>query len=178
MQQHSSRAMIPAPVVPSPAQPVRGKGQIARGGGMDCLSPYHVILDCHAKSVTLVIPGLPQLEWKGIPGHSTNMVISYVKARRMVEKGYLAYLAHIHDFSADVPSMDSVPVVREFPDVFPANLQRIPPDRDIDFCIDLAPGTQSISFPPYRMAPPELKELKVQLQDLLDQGFIRLSVSP
>ncbi|XP_070044551.1 uncharacterized protein, partial [Nicotiana tomentosiformis] len=130
--------------------------------GMDWLSPYHAILDYHAKTVTLVMPG----------------VISYMKARRMVEKGCLAYLAYIRDPNADVPSMDSVPVVREFLEVFPADLSGMPPDRDIDFCIDLAPGTQPISIPPYRMAPPELKELKEQLQDLLDQGFIRPSVSP
>lgn len=54
----------------------------------------------------------------------------------------------------------------------------MPPDRDSDFYIDLAPGTQPIFIPPYRMAPPELKELKEQLQDLLDKGFIKPSVSP
>jgi len=128
--------------------------------------------------MTLAMPGLPRLEWKETPGHSASKVISYMKARRMVEKGCLTYLAYIRDPSADVPSMDSVPVVREFSEVFPADLPVMPPDRDIDFCIDLAPGTQPISIPPYRMAPPELKELKEQLQDLLDQGFIRPSVSP
>ena len=54
----------------------------------------------------------------------------------------------------------------------------LPPDRDIDFCIDVEPGTRPISIPPYRMAPAELKELKEQLQDLLSKGFIRPSVSP
>ncbi|XP_070035924.1 uncharacterized protein, partial [Nicotiana tomentosiformis] len=130
--------------------------------GMDWLSPYHAILDYHAKTVTLAMSG----------------VISYMKARRMVEKGCLTYLAYIRDPSADVPSMDSVPVVREFSEVFPADLPVMPPDRDIDFCIDLALGTQPISIPPYRMAPLELKELKEQLQALLDQGFIRPNVSP
>ncbi|XP_070037272.1 uncharacterized protein [Nicotiana tomentosiformis] len=136
--------------------------------GMDVLSPYHAILDCHAKMVTLAISGLPQLEWKGIPGHYTSRVISYMKARRMVEKGCLAYLAHIRDSSADVPSIVSVPIVCEFPDIFPADLSGMPPDRDIDFCIDLGPGTQPIYIPPYRMALPELKEWKEQLQDLLN----------
>ena len=79
------------------------------------MSPYHAILDCHAKTVTLAMPGLPRLEWKGTLGHSTSRVISYMKARRMAEKGCLAYLAYIGDPSANVPSMDSVPVVREFP---------------------------------------------------------------
>ena len=54
----------------------------------------------------------------------------------------------------------------------------MPPDRDIDFCIDLEPGTRPISIPPYRMAPAELRELKAQLQELLSKGFIRPSASP
>ncbi|XP_070057797.1 uncharacterized protein [Nicotiana tomentosiformis] len=145
--------------------------------GMDWLSPYHALLDCHPKAVTLAMPELSRLEWKGTLSQSISKVISYVKARHRVEKGRLAYLAYIRDPSAGIPSLDSVPVVREFQDVFPADLSGMPPERDIEFCIDLALGTQPISIPPYRMAPPELKILKEQLQDLLDQGFIRPSVS-
>ncbi|XP_070037233.1 uncharacterized protein [Nicotiana tomentosiformis] len=136
--------------------------------GMDWLSPYHAILDCHAKTMTLALPGLPRLEWRGTLGHSTSRVISYVKARHMVEKGCLAYLVYVSDSSAEVPSMYSVPVVREFPEVFPADLPGVPPYKDIDFCIDLA-RAQPISIPPHRMDPPELKELKEQLQDLIDK---------
>ncbi|XP_070031845.1 uncharacterized protein [Nicotiana tomentosiformis] len=84
--------------------------------GMDWLSPYHDVLDCHAKMMTLAMPELPRIEWEGTLGHSTSRVISYVKARRMVEKGCLAYLAHIRNSSTNVPPMDSVPVVHEFPD--------------------------------------------------------------
>ncbi|XP_070004132.1 uncharacterized protein [Nicotiana sylvestris] len=146
--------------------------------GMDWLSPYYAILDCHAKTVTLALPGMHRLEWRGTPGHSTRSVISYVKAWRMVEKGCLAYLAYVRDFSADIPSIDSMPVVREFPDVFPSDLPGMPPDRDIDFCIDLVPGALPISIPSYHMEPPELKELKEQLQDLFEKGFIRPNVSP
>ena len=54
----------------------------------------------------------------------------------------------------------------------------MPPDRDIDFCIDLEPGTRPISIPPYRMSPAELRELKAKLQELLSKGFIRPSASP
>ncbi|XP_070008780.1 uncharacterized protein [Nicotiana sylvestris] len=90
--------------------------------GMDWLSPYHAILDCHAKTVTLALPGLPRLEWRGTPGYSTHSVISYVMAQRMVEKGCLAYLAYVRDSSAEVPSIDFVPVVCEFPEVFPLDL--------------------------------------------------------
>ncbi|XP_070034688.1 uncharacterized protein [Nicotiana tomentosiformis] len=146
--------------------------------GMNWLSQYHSILDCHAKIVTFSMPGLPQFEWRGTLGHSTSKVILYVEARRMVEKGCLAYLAYIRDSSAEVPHMDSVMVVREFPEVFPTNLTGMPFDRDIDIFIDLVLGTKPISIPLYHMAPFELKELKEQLQDFLEKGFIRPSVSP
>ena len=62
--------------------------------------------------------------------------------------------------------------------MFTADLPGMPPDRDIDFCIDLEPGTRPISIPPYIMAPTELRELKAQLQELLGKGFIRPSASP
>ena len=65
----------------------------------------------------------------------------------------MAYLAYVRDTTAETPAIDSVPVVREFPDVFPSDLPGMPPDRDIDFCIDLAPDTQPISVPLYLMAP-------------------------
>ena len=80
--------------------------------------------------------------------------------------------------SREGPSVDSVLVVREYADVFPTDLPSLPPERDIDFAIDLEPGTRPISIPPYRMAPAELTELSVQLKDLLEKGFIRPSVSP
>src|SRR5579859_7643324 len=74
--------------------------------------------------------------------------------------------------------LESIPVVREYPDVFPSDLPGMPPDRAVEFIIELQPDTAPISKRPYRMAPPELAELKVQLQELLDQGFIRPSSSP
>ncbi|XP_070025077.1 uncharacterized protein [Nicotiana sylvestris] len=103
--------------------------------GMDWLSPYHAILDCHAKTVNLALLGLPRLEWRGTPNHFVSRVVSYMKARRMVEKRCLAYLAYVHDSSVEVPSMDFVPVVWEFPKVFPADLLEMPCDRDIDFAL-------------------------------------------
>ncbi|XP_070058141.1 uncharacterized protein [Nicotiana tomentosiformis] len=113
--------------------------------GMDWLSPSHAILDYRAKSVTLSVTGLPPLEWRETLVHSTSKVISYVKARRMVEKGCLAYLAYIHAPSAEVPCTDSVPIVCEFLEVFPTDLLGIPPDRDIDFFIDLLQGAKVFS---------------------------------
>ena len=105
-------------------------------------------------------------------------IISFLRAKKMVSKGCLAFLAYLKDDITQVPSIESVSVVREFLDVFSADIPGMPPDRDIDFCIDLEPGTRPISIPPYRMAPAELRELKAQLQELLRKGFIRPSASP
>ena len=71
-----------------------------------------------------------------------------------------------------------IPVVCEYPDVFPDELPGMPPDRDVEFAIELQPGTAPISRGPYRMPPNELAELKKQLQELLDKGYIRPSTSP
>ncbi|XP_070003258.1 uncharacterized protein [Nicotiana sylvestris] len=68
--------------------------------GMDWLSPYHAVLDCYAKTVTLAVPGLPRLEWKGSTVDTSSRVISFLKARQMVEKGFLAYLAYVRDTTA------------------------------------------------------------------------------
>jgi hypothetical protein len=74
--------------------------------------------------------------------------------------------------------LKKIPVVCEHADVFPDELPGIPPDWDIEFAIELQPGTTPISKRPYRMPPAELAELKKQLQELLDKGFIRPSTSP
>ena len=63
--------------------------------GMDWLSSYHAILDCHAKTITLSIPGNPIVEWRGTFSHPSKGVISFLKARQLVQRGCLAYLAHI-----------------------------------------------------------------------------------
>ncbi|XP_070057183.1 uncharacterized protein [Nicotiana tomentosiformis] len=86
-------------------------------------------------------------------------------------------LAFVRDVGADIPTIESVSIVRDFPYVFPANLSDMPPDRDIDFGIELVPSTQPISIPPYRMALGKLKELKEPLQELLYKRFIRPNVS-
>ncbi|XP_070015585.1 uncharacterized protein [Nicotiana sylvestris] len=146
--------------------------------GMDWLLPHYATLDCHIKIVTLAMPGVSRVEWRGTLDHTPCRVVSFPKAQRMVSKGYDAYLTYVIEVSVDTPIVDSVLVVWDFPDVFATDLRGMPPDRDIGFSIDLLPGTQPISIPPYRMAPPKLKELKKLLQDLLDKGFIRPSVSP
>ena len=74
--------------------------------------------------------------------------------------------------------LKDIPIVRDYPDVFPDDLLGLAPQKKVEFTINLALGSTPISKAPYRMAPMELKELKIQLQELLDKGFIRPSVSP
>jgi hypothetical protein len=85
---------------------------------------------------------------------------------------------HSCTYATSGVKLEDIPVVCEYPDVFPDDLPGMPPDREIEFIIELQPGTAPISKRPYRMPPNELAELKIQLQDLLDKGFIRPSASP
>jgi hypothetical protein len=81
-------------------------------------------------------------------------------------------------YEAIIQEIQDIPVVREFPDVFPEDLPGLPPERDVEFVIELKPGMTPISRWSYRMPPNELAELKTQLQHLLEKGFIRPSSSP
>ena len=96
----------------------------------------------------------------------------------MIAKGCFYHVVRVRDENFETPTIESVSVVNEFLDVFLEDLSGIPPEREIEFGIDLLPNTQPISIPPYRMAPAELKELKEQLKDLLEKSFIRPSISP
>ena len=80
--------------------------------------------------------------------------------------------------ATEAQEIGKIPVVCKYPDVFPEELLGLPPDRNVEFIIEIVLGIAPISRRPYRMAPDELKELKVQLQEQLDKGFIRPSSSP
>ena len=90
----------------------------------------------------------------------------------MMSKGLLCHLVRVNDLEHDIPLINSVPVVNEIVDVFPEDFPRVPPLRQINIGIDLEPDTKPISIPPYRMDPADFKELKMQLKDLTDKGFI------
>ncbi|XXG89232.1 hypothetical protein AAC387_Pa12g1284 [Persea americana] len=106
----------------------------------------------------------------------TTSVISVLRADQMIKSGCAGYLAFITEDKLS-KAVEDIPVVCEFPDVFLEQIPGLPPVREIDFTIELVPGTTPISRAPYRMAPAELRELKAQLQDLLDREFVRPSVS-
>ena len=118
------------------------------------------------------------MEIKGDRRVLLTCVISALETKRLVHKGCEAYLAHVIDTSTPEVTLESVPVVREFANVFFEDLSGLPLDMELEFGIDLLLELAHIYIPPYKMAPTELKELKTQLQDLVDKGFIRPSVSP
>ena len=145
---------------------------------MDWISHHRATLDCYKKEVKLHKPGKLEVKFRGIRRELSSSMISALAAQRMLRKGCQGYLACVVETGNEGTLVDEIPVVREFPDVFLDDIVGLPPEREVEFTIDLIPGTEPISIPPYRMAPVELRELKAQLEELLSKGFIRLSISP
>ena len=116
--------------------------------------------------------------FRGIRKEIAHSLINAMTASKMLRKGCQGYLSFVVDRRQEGTRLEDIPIVKEFLDVFPDDISGLPPDRAIEFVIELIPGTEPISIPLYRMAPAELKELKVQLEELLSKGFIRPSTSP
>jgi hypothetical protein len=124
--------------------------------GIYWMSKYHGHIYCARKAITVTISDGVQIEH-----------IAAMPSRKAYYKK-----------SISEPTLDQVPVVCEYPDVFPEELPGMPPDRDIKFIIELIPGTAPIAQRPYRMKPHELEELKKQLADMLSKGLIHPNASP
>ncbi|WMV59012.1 hypothetical protein MTR67_052397, partial [Solanum verrucosum] len=144
---------------------------------IDLRSDYH--------QLTIMPEDIPKMTFRTRYGRYEFLVMSFgltnahatFVSSMNVGQGRLAYLAHIQDVEVESPSIESIPMMSEFREVFPTDLPGMPPDRDIYFCINLETRTRPISIPPYRMALAELRELKAQIQYLFDKGFIRPSAS-
>ena len=115
--------------------------------------------------------------FRGIRREIAPSLINAMTASKMLRKGCQGYLAFVVDRRQEGTRLEDIPIVKEFLDVFPDDNLGLPTDREVEFTIDLIPGTEPISIPPYRMAPEELKEMKAQLKELLNKGFIRPSTS-
>ena len=146
--------------------------------GMDWLSRHRAIVDCRMKRVTLRTSNEDEVIFISERSNHLSNVISAAIARKMVWKGCEAYLAYVIDTVKARPSVSDIPTVSDFLDVFPEELPGLPPQKEIEFAIDVVPSATPACIALYRMAPLELKELKLQLQELLEKGFIRPSVSP
>ena len=127
--------------------------------------------------MTLRTPNEDEVTFIGERSNYLSNVISAATARKMVRKGCEAYLVYVIDTVKARPSVFDIPTVSDFPNVFPEELPGLPPQREIEFAIDIVPGATQASITPYPMAATELKELNLQLQELLEKGYIRPSVS-
>ncbi|GKA88286.1 putative reverse transcriptase domain-containing protein [Tanacetum coccineum] len=145
--------------------------------GMDWLVKHDAIIVCGEKVVRIPY-GNKMLTVESDKGMSRLKVISCIKARKYVERGCHLFLAHVTEKKSKEKRLEDVPVIRDFPEVFPDDLPGLPPPRQVEFRIDLIPGAAPVARAPYRLAPSEMRELSVQLQELLEKGFIRPSSSP
>ncbi|GJT98169.1 putative reverse transcriptase domain-containing protein [Tanacetum coccineum] len=153
--------------------------------GMDWLVKYQAIIVCAEKIVripwgneTLIVHGDGSNQ-----GHEARLhIISYTKTQEYMLKGCPVFLANVNTKETEDKSekkrLEDIPIVQDFPDVFPEDLSGLPPTRQVEFQIDLIPGAAPVARAPYRLAPSEMKELSEQLKELSDKGFIRPSSSP
>ena len=140
--------------------------------GMDWLSKHRAIVDCDKKTVRLKCSDLSEVTIQGIRSDSVSNVISAMQARRFLRKDCEAFFSLVLDSKRGHVNLEKIPMIKEFPDVFPKDLPGLPLEREVDLSIEVVQGTTPSSKAPYRMAPTKLKELKTQLQELLDKGFI------
>nr|GEX09456.1 putative reverse transcriptase domain-containing protein [Tanacetum cinerariifolium] len=148
--------------------------------GMDWLVKYHAVIFCDEKLVRVPF-GDEILIFYGdgsSNGHESRLnIISCTKTQRYLLKGCPIFLAHVTTKGAEDKSkekqLEDVPIVQDFPEVFPEDLPGIPPTRQVEFQINLVPGAEPVAWAPYRLAPSEMKELSDQLKELTDNGFIR-----
>jgi hypothetical protein len=128
---------------------------------MDWLSKHKVLIDCAKKSIKFTTLEGKEMELVAEPVVTAKGVANHVKVNQL-----------------DANQGSEVLMVNEFPDIFPEVLSGMPPNRDIEFVIELKPSTSPIYKTPYRMATPELAELKEHIKELLEKGFIHPSSSP
>ena len=88
------------------------------------------------------------------------------------------FMVQVTEDKSTEKQLKDVPIVKEFPEVFPEDLPCLPPPRQVEFQIELVPGAAPVAKAPYRLAPSEMEELSEQLKELSDKGFIRPSSSP
>ncbi|GJW81171.1 hypothetical protein Tco_0145146 [Tanacetum coccineum] len=153
--------------------------------GMDWMAKYHAVIVCDEKIVriphgneVLIIQG----DGKDGGSKSRLSIISCTKTEKYIQKGCQGFLAQVTEKKIKDKSgekrFEDVPTIRDFPKVFPKDLLGTSPTRQVEFQIDLVPGAELVARAPYRLAPFNMQELFVQLQELSDKGFIKPSSSP
>ncbi|GKD43255.1 putative reverse transcriptase domain-containing protein [Tanacetum coccineum] len=145
--------------------------------GMDWLVDQDAVIVCGKKVVHIPVKN-KTLVVEGDRGTSRLKIISCIKASKYIERGHQLFVAHVTEKEPKEKRLEDVPVIRDFPEVFPDDLPGLPPPRQVEFKIELVPGAAPVARAPYRLAPSEMKELANQLQELSEKGFIRPSSSP
>ena len=116
--------------------------------GMDWLSRHRAIVDCDKKTVRLKYSNLSEVTVHGIQSGAVSNVISAMQARRLPRKGCEAFLDLVLDSKRGQVDLEKIPIVKEFSDVFPEELPRIPPEKEVDLSIEVVNGTTPISRAP------------------------------
>ncbi|GJY84642.1 putative reverse transcriptase domain-containing protein, partial [Tanacetum coccineum] len=153
--------------------------------GMELLANHHAVIVCDEKIMqipyadeVLIVQGDRSNKGK----KSKLSIISCTKTQKYIKRGFPIFLAQITKNETKDKSkkkrLEDVPIVRDFPEVFPEDLLGVPPMRQVEFQIDLVLDAAPVARTPYRLAPTKLQELSTQLQELSDKGFIRPSSSP
>ena len=146
--------------------------------GMDRLAKNHAEVVCFEKCIRISLENDQILKVYGEKPSSGLKLMSCTKAQKYLRKKYVAFLAHIVEKRDKERKIEDIPIIREFPKVFPDDVSGLPPARQVKFRIDLVPGANPVAKSPYRLAPSEMQELASQLQKLSVKGFIRPSSSP
>ncbi|GKE29628.1 putative reverse transcriptase domain-containing protein, partial [Tanacetum coccineum] len=115
---------------------------------------------------------------EGDRNNSRLKIVSCIKAQKYIEKGCELFLAQVTEQESKEKRLEDIPIIRDFPKVFPEDLPGLLPPRQVEFRIDLILGAAPVARAPYHLAPSEMKELSKQLQEMLEKGFIRPSSSP
>ncbi|GJR81758.1 putative reverse transcriptase domain-containing protein [Tanacetum coccineum] len=144
---------------------------------MDWLVERDAVIVCGKKVVHIPVKN-KTLVVEGDRVASRLKVISYIKAKKYIERGCQLFLAQVTEKEPIERRLKDVAVIHDFPEVFPNDLPGLPPPRLVEFRIELMLGVAPVTRAPYHLAPSEMKELSGQLRELSEKGFIHLSSSP
>ncbi|GJS00261.1 putative reverse transcriptase domain-containing protein [Tanacetum coccineum] len=142
--------------------------------GTDWLSRYDAAILCGKKKVRIPLE-YKTLVIEGDRNNSRLKIVSCIKAQKYIEKGCKLFLAQVTKQESKEKLLEDVPVIQDFPEVFPDELLGLPPPRQVEFRIDLILGAAHVARAPYRLAPSEMKELSKQLQELLEKDYRELN---
>ncbi|KAD4889369.1 hypothetical protein E3N88_21442 [Mikania micrantha] len=140
------------------------------GWARNWLSNNQAEVVCQNKVIRIPLPNGNTLIVQGERAGRKLGIISCMQAQKFLRKGCYAFLAHVTEHNSSPKQITDIPVVKDFPEVFPEDISGLPPVRQVEFRIDLIPGAAPVAKAPYRLAPSEMQELSGQLQELLDKG--------